>query len=302
MSLIHRWLIISTIIASSSTVFAQSIEDLLEKETASAATIVTGTFKSTHLIHGHTIEAPAKGVLQSTFAHRFGTLQDPLYTFFGMNQASIRFGFDYGITDRFSVGIGRSSGLGGTTPPPTYDAYLKYRVLSQSSGKINIPVSVSAMFATAVDTEQWPNDGTVYTGANRMAYTGQVLIARKFSDRLSLQLMPTFLYRGLVFSSDQKKDIASIGVGGRWKLTKRTAFTFEYYAASAKSLGSGYYTPIAIGYDIDTGGHIFQIMLTNSLGLIESQFLGNTTTNFFSGPGGMRIGFTFSRVFNVKKK
>jgi hypothetical protein len=302
MKFIKQALIANVLLLANSSGFAQSLEDLLNKETSNEPAIVTATFKSTHLIHGHTIEAPAKGVLQSTFSHRFGTLEDPVYTFLGMNQASIRFGFDYGISDRFSVGIGRSSGLGGTTPPPTYDAYVKYRLISQSTGDHNVPVSVSALLATAVDTEQWPNDGSVYTGKDRMAYTAQMLVARKFGDRLSLQLMPTFLQRNLVTESDQKKGIASLGIGGRWKVSKRTAFTFEYYASQPGSLGKGYYNPIAVGYDIDTGGHIFQIMLTNSLGLIESQFLGRTATNFFSGPSGMRIGFTFSRVFTLKKK
>jgi len=292
----------SLFIFTSSALFAQSMEELLKKDTEHETTVVTGTFKGTHLIHGHSIEAPAKGVLQSTFSHRFGTLEDPVYTFLGMNQASIRFGFDYGISDKLSVGIGRSSGLGGSTPPPTYDGYVKYKVLSQSTGERNIPLSISAVIASAVDTEQWPNDGTVHPASDRMYYTAQLLVARKFGERLSLQLMPTMLRRNLLTQDDQKKNIASIGVGGRWKVSKRTAFTFEYYASQASALGRDHYNPIAIGYDIDTGGHIFQIMLTNSMGLIESQFLGNTTTNFFSGPGGMRLGFTFSRVFNLKKK
>lgn len=302
MNHISRWVVVSFLLGLAPQVFSQSMAELLDKETSTKTTVVSGTFKGTHLINGHSVESPAKGVLQSTFSHRFGTLEDPLYTFLGMNQASIRFGFDYGISDRVAVGIGRSSGLGGTTPPPTYDGYVKYRFLSQATGDRNVPVTVSALLAAAIDTEQWPNDGTVHPGSDRMAYTAQILIARKFNERLSLQLMPTFLRRNLLAETDQKKDVPSIGIGGRWKVSKRTAVTFEYYASNPASLGAAYFNPIAIGYDIDTGGHIFQIMLTNSFGLIESQFLGSTATNFFSGPRGMRIGFTFSRVFNVKKK
>jgi hypothetical protein len=201
-----------------------------------------------------------------------------------------------------SVGIGRSSGLGGTTPPPTYDGYVKYRVLSQSTGARAMPVSLSVLAASAIDTEVWPNDGTVFHPSDRMAYVAQILVARKFGERLSLQLMPTYLRRNLVSDDTQKKDLPSIGFGGRWKVSKRSAFTFEYYANNPASLGNNYYNPIAFGYDIDTGGHIFQIMLTNSMGLIESQFLGTTKTDFFSGPRGMRLGFTFSRVFTIKKR
>jgi hypothetical protein len=279
----------------------QSLDDLMKKEAEPVSTVVTGTFKGTHLIHGHSIESPAKGVLQSTFSHRFGTLEDPVYTFLGMNQASIRFGFDYGITNRLAAGIGRSSGLGGTTPPPTYDGYLKYKLVSQADGDREIPFSISALIASAIDTEQWPNDGTVHKPSDRMSYVAQILIARKFTDRFSLQLMPTYLRRNVVAELDQDKNLPSIGVGGRWKVSKRTAFTFEYYTSNSSALGKDFYNPIAVGYDIDTGGHIFQIMLTNSMGLIESQFLGQTATNFFDGPRGMRIGFTFSRVFTLKK-
>jgi len=281
---------------------AQSLDDLMKKESEPESTIVTGTFKGTHLVHGHSIESPAKGVLQSVFSHRFGTLEDAAYTFLGMNQASIRFGFDYGITDRIAAGIGRSSGLGGTTPPPTYDGYIKYRVLSQAGGERKIPLSISALLASAVDTEQWANDGSAHKASDRRSYVVQILIARKFTERFSLQLMPTYLRRNLVAQADQNKNLPSIGAGGRLKLSKRSALTFEYYANRPSSLGSNFYNPIAIGYDIDTGGHIFQIMLTNSMGLIESQFLGQTATNFFQGPRGMRIGFTFSRVFTLKKK
>ncbi len=281
---------------------AQDLEDLVKSNDSTQTTYVTGTFKGTRLVHGHTIEAPAKHILQVMFSHRFGTLEDPLYTFFGMNQASIRFGFDYGISNRLAVGLGRSSGLGGTVPPPTYDFYAKYKLLQQSTGKVSMPVSLSILAATAINTEKWPDDGIQRTGADRMAYTAQVLVARKFSERISLQLMPTIVHRNLTDAPDQNNTLVAIGFGGRLKLSKRTALTAEYYFNQPGSLGSGYYNPVGIGFDIDTGGHIFQIMLTNSMGLIEPQFLGRTSTNFFDGPKAIRLGFNFTRVFNVGHK
>jgi hypothetical protein len=219
-----------------------------------------------------------------------------------MTQASIRFGFDYGITDKLAVGLGRSSGLGYTDPPPTYDFYAKYRVLTQSTGAHNSPVSISLLGATAINTIKWPNDGITRTNNDRMYYTGQVLIARKFSERISLQLMPTIVHRNLTDTPDQANTLYSIGVGGRFKLTKRAAFTFEYYYTDPSSLGIGYYNPVAIGFDIETGGHVFQIMLTNSTGLIEPQFIGHTYTNFTDGAKAIRLGFNFSRVFTLKHK
>ncbi len=279
---------------------AQSLEDLVKSsDSTHAVTYVTGTFKGTRLVHGHSVEAPAKHILQVMFSHRFGTLEDPLYTFFGMNQASIRFGFDYGISNRLAVGLGRSSGLGGTVPPPTYDFYAKYKLLQQSTGENGMPVSVSILAATAINTERWPDDGIPRTSADRMAYTGQILIARKFSEAISLQFMPMIVHRNLTDAADQDNTLVALGIGGRLKLSKRTALTAEYYFNKPGSLGSGYYNPVAIGFDIDTGGHIFQIMLTNSMGLIEPQFLGRTSTNFVDGAKAIRLGFNFTRVFNV---
>ena len=134
-----------------------------------------------------------------------------------------------------------------------------------------------------------------------MTYTGQFLVARKFSELFSLQVMPTLLHRNLTDSPDQLNTLWAVGVGGRIKLTKRTAFTAEYYFNEPNSLGNGFYNPVAFGFDIDTGGHIFQIMFTNSAGLIEPQFLGRTSTNFLDGAKGIRMGFNFSRVFTLRK-
>jgi hypothetical protein len=236
------------------------------------------------------------------FSHRFGTLEDPVYTFLGMTQASIRFGFDYGISNKLAVGLGRSSGLGGSLPPPTYDFYAKYRIVTQSSGEVNFPVSISFLAASAINTQHWPADGIVRTDKDRLSYTGQLLIARKFNDKFSLQLMPTFLHRNLTNSPDQLNTLLALGIGGRIKITKRAAITAEYYYNQPNRLGAGYYNPVGIGFDIETGGHVFQIMLTNSTGLIEPQFLGLTSTNFFDGPKAVRLGFNFSRVFTVKEK
>ncbi len=281
--------------------YGQDLDALLKQEEGKETEYATATFKGTRLLNGQSIEAPGKGVLQVMFSHRFGTLEDPLYTFFGLTQASIRFGFDYGISNKLSVGIGRSSGLGGTTPPPTYDFSAKYRLLTQSSGAVNMPVSVALFGSTAINTVHWPADGIERSSADRFTYTGQVLVARKFSEAFSLQLMPTYIHRNLTDAADQSNDLFALGFGGRIKLSKRATFNFEYYLNRANSLGAGYYDPVAVGFDIETGGHVFQIMLTNSTGLIEPQFIGQTNTNFWDGAKGIRLGFNFSRVFTVRE-
>jgi len=280
---------------------SQDLDELMKKAEGDKTDYTTATFKGTRIINGHSIEAPAKGVFQLMFSHRFGPLNDPVYTFFGLNEASVRFGFDFGITDRLAVGFGRSSGLGGTLPPPTYDFYIKYRLVTQSRGAINMPVSISILGASSIDTERWPDDGIPRTFEDRLYYTGQLLIARKFSEGFSLQLSPTIVHRNLTNSPDELNTLYTLGIGGRIKISKRMAITAEYYVNKPNSLGAGYYNPVAIGFDLETGGHVFQIQLTNSMGLIEPQFIGGTQTNFFDGAKAVRLGFNFTRVFNMKK-
>ena len=134
-----------------------------------------------------------------------------------------------------------------------------------------------------------------------MAYTGQLLMARKFNETFSLQFMPTLVHRNLTDSPDQRNTLFALGFGGRIKISKRAAITAEYYMNQPNTLGVGFYNPIAIGFDIETGGHVFQILLTSATGLIEPQFIGRTSTNFLDGAKAIRIGFNFSRVFTLKK-
>ncbi len=261
--------------------------------------VAAATFNGPRLINGHSIEAPAKGAFQLVISHRFGPLNDPFYTFFGMNQASFRFGFDYGVSKKLAVGIGRSSGFGGVAPPPTFDFYV---LLNQTGGPKVMPVSVSILAAAAIDTERWPGDGMPRTFADRMYYTGQLLIARKFGERFSFQLMPTVIHRNLVTYPDQSNTLYALGLGGRLKITGRLALTAEYYFNKPHSIGAGYFNPLAFGVDIVTMGRVFQIQLTNTMGLIEPQFIGRTEADFLLGTSAIRLGFNFSRVFGGEKE
>jgi len=280
---------------------AQNLDSLITEAEEKRIEYITATFKGTRVINGHSIESPSKGVLQLMFSHRFGPLDDPAYTFFGLNQASFRFGLDYGLTQRLAVGIGRSSGLGGGSPPPTYDGYLKCKILRQAKGNRVVPISLSLVLAASYNTDKLfkRNDGSSYGYIDRLYYTTQILIARKFGNRLSVQLMPTFIHRNFTFTPDQHNNLYVMGFAARVKITKRMAITGEYYASFPNSLGTGFYNPLAIGFEIETGGHVFQIHATNSQGLIESQFIGQTTNNFFDGATAIRLGFNFSRVFTI---
>jgi Membrane bound beta barrel domain (DUF5777) len=269
----------------------------LEKETAGndaeATKYTTATFKTTRLISGHSSENVAKGVMDVKIAHRFGTLNKGGYELFGLDNATMRMGVDYGITKYLMVGIGRS------TYQKTYDAFFKIKLLRQSTGRRNMPISLSYVPTIALKTlkDQNPEQNNYYT--SRLYYTHQLIIARKFSDNLSLQLMPTFVHRNLVSLAAEPNDILALGIGGRQKLTRRLSLNAEYYYLLPGSKLNGTTNSLSIGFDIETGGHVFQLHFTNSQGMNERTFISETTGKWEKGD--ILFGFNISRVFTIGK-
>lgn len=260
----------------------------------------TATFKTTRLMNGHTIENAAAGVLDFKVSHRFGMLNSGSYQLFGLDQATMRMGLDYGISNRLMVGIGRS------TFQKQYDAFGKFKILRQAKGgRWPSPVSVSAVSTVMLKTLKWddPKIKNYYT--SRLSFAHQLIIARKFSEGLSLQLMPSFIHTNLAKTVKEPNDIFALGAGGRIKLTKRLSFNVEYYHVLPISLveGENYKiagtkNSLAIGFDIETGGHVFQLHFTNSTGMTEKNFITETTGDFFKGD--IHFGFNISRVFTIK--
>jgi opacity protein-like surface antigen len=242
-------------------------------------TYVTGTFKATHIVNMQTVEAPASGSLNFEIQHRFGQLNSGAYNFFGLDNATLRLGLDFGITDRLAIGIGRSS------LDKTFDGYVKFKALRQTDGSDQMPVTLSALAAISnytAKTAEKPYLNSTY----RTAYTGQLLIARKFNRLFSAEIAPTWLHYNLVPTAEDKNDQFAIGAGGRMKITKRMSINVEYnYLLPDQNVSQKIYNSFSVGWDIETGGHVFQSVLTNSQGLIESQYIGQTTGNW--GDGGI---------------
>ncbi len=255
---------------------------------------VTGTFKATHIINMQTVEAPAKGALNFIIQHRFGKLNDGAYNLFGLDNATLRLGLDYGMTDRLAAGIGRSSYL------KTFDGYLKYKLLRQTDGHNRMPVTITILETISNYTQQMPDKS--YLNANyRTAYTSQLLIARKMTTALSVQVTPTWLHYNLVPATVDKNNLLVIGTGARMKLTKRMSINAEYdYLPTGQVVSTPVYNSFSLGWDIDTGGHGFLLVFTNSQSMIESQYLAQTTGSW--GKGDIYFGFNISRVFNLKKR
>lgn len=285
-------------------VFAQDdLMNMLENKAKDSSTTeyTTATFKSVRVINGQSIETVGKGVLSFVISHRFGEFSSGAYNFFGLDNATIRLGFEYGITDRLEIGCGRNS------LNKIYDGYLKYKLLRQSKGARVMPVSVTLFASTTVQSLKWTDTSIADDFSNRLSYTYQVLIARKFNKNLSLQLSPTLIHRNLVDYRDIQNDIFALGIAGRYKLSKRVALNVEYFylfpGQTYYKIGNdkfNYNNSLSIGFDIETGGHVFQLHCTNSMGMIEKAFIGETVGDWTKG--NIMFGFNVSRPFNLAAK
>lgn len=270
------------------------LENELKTEDKNKTDYVTATFKTTRLITGHSVENTAKGVMDLKVSHRFGELNGGAYQFFGLDDARMRLGFDFGITNTLMVGIGRS------TLDKTFDAFFKFKILRQSTGKLKIPVTLSYVPTIALKTLKQYDSSQAKYFTSRLYYTHQLIIGRKFSEGFSLQIMPTFIHRNSVAKKTDPNDILAIGIGGRQKLSKRTSINIEYYYQLP-----GYKLPnsvnsLSVGFDIETGGHVFQLHFTNSRGMTESTFISETQGSWSKGD--ILFGFTISRIFTIGKK
>ncbi len=255
------------------------------------------TFKTTRVINAQSVENPAAGVLIFLIQHRFGRLNSGAYELFGLDQATLRLGFEYGITDRLAIGIGRS------TYQKTYDGFVKYKIFRQSTGLKEMPVTLIYIATTDIISLKWEDytnpDRTNYF-SSRMSYTHQLLLARKFNKKLSLQLMPTLVHKNLVKYEEDKNNIYSVGIGGRFKITNRTSFNAEYFYVIPDQIHSDYDNSLSLGFDIETGGHVFQLIFTNSKAMFDRGFITETQGKW--GNGDVYFGFNISRVFTLKKQ
>jgi hypothetical protein len=192
-------------------------------------------------------------------------------------------------------------GVGRGTYEKIFDGFSKFTLLRQSSGERVIPVSVSVMTSVALKSLKWTDQSRTNYFSSRLSYVGQLLVARKISQGFSIQLMPTYVHRNLVATELDPNDLYAIGAGGRMKLTKRLSLNAEYYyLANPKAyMSQNVYDPLSIGIDIETGGHVFQLIFTNSVAMIEKGFIGETTGSWAKGD--IHFGFNISRVFTLKK-
>jgi len=282
--------IILLVIAVSCSFFTQAQDDLLdllESEQTEETTYTTSTFKGLRLVNGHTIETRKSHDWAFVIMHRFGRINSGIDDFFGLDVSNIRLSMEYGINDNITVALARNS------YEKVYDGFIKYKLFKQSTGVKNMPVSITGFSSIAIRTSDNPNfeDDDF---ASKIAYSHQLIVARKFSSTLSLQLMPSYVHRNKVLE-DQENGMFALGLGGRVKLNKRLSLIGEYYYRITKEITNEFYDSLGLGLEIETGGHVFQLNFTNSVSMIEKSFITETDGNFFNGD--IHFGFNISRVF-----
>lgn len=269
-------------------------DDLLsllgEEETTDYA---TASFKTNRVINMHSLENTHSGVLDFKINHRFGMLNQGAYDLFGLDNASIRLGLDYGVTKNLQIGVGRS------TFQKMIDGYAKYRILHQSTGKRNMPITLTAVAGMYVNTLKWAEPDRENYFTSRLSYTFQALIGRKFNDWITVQLAPTLIHRNLVGTFAEENDVYGIGIGVRQRITRRVTLNAEYMYLLPDQVRDGIMNSFSIGADIETGGHVFQLHLTNSTGMAEPAAFTETTGDWLDG--GIHFGFNISRVFTIVK-
>lgn len=274
---------------------AQDDFELLEDDSQVRVEKVNYAFKTTKVINLQSLEMTDYGVLDFKMMHRFGAINEGAVNAFGLDQASVRFGLEYGIMEDLMISLGRSNVNG----LKNADAFLKYRMMHQNSDNSR-PFSL-LWLAGAQYALLNPESSFYSTPEQRSSFVLQSIIGRKFSEKFSLQLSPTFITNAFNTRWTQPgfeaQNLWALGIGFRYKVSPRTAFNAEYIPILTPK--GAVYNSLSVGLDVETGGHVFQFQLTNSAGLNETQFIANTNSQWNNA--GVRLGFNLSRVFTIVK-
>ena len=274
---------------------AQDLEKLLVTISAdSTPTYTYGTFKGTTIINGQSVEVPGNNDLLFLISHRFGAVNTGLYNLFGLDQGTTRLGLEYGIKDILSLSFGRSS------YEKTYDGAVKVKILRQQTGIKNIPLTVTLYSGIFVETIKWEDPERENLLSSRFSYSTQLLLARKFGNKLSLQLSPSYVHLNLVPTSGDQNNIFAIGFGGRYKLTPKFSLNGEYFYLLPGQTADDYANSLSFGVDIETGGHVFQLHFTNSQLMFAPGYIALTESKWSDGD--IFIGFNIYRTFSPGRK
>lgn len=279
-----------------SQVIAQGFLDSLDSMVSQPKQVdyTEATFKAPRLVNGQTVELIGKKELAVLISHRFAPISEGAYYFYGLTESKIRLGLDYGLSNRINIGIGIGS------YQRISDGFIKIKLLRQSSGMRNMPITMVFTSTAFYSDEKWtdPNRNNLYS--SRFYYSHQLQIARKFNNTFSLQITPGLLHRNLVATDDDQNDVYSVSMGGRVKLTKRFALNAEYNYLLPGQTADDFANAFSLGLDIETGGHIFQLLFTNAISPQEKVTIAETTNQWKNGD--IHFGFNIIRTFGLSHR
>jgi hypothetical protein len=265
---------------------------------------VIKTFKDTRVINAHSVETLQAHKLDFRITHRFGDLAGAAGgwpTFYGLeNAADVAMALEYGLNDNITIGVSRTKGSGPLKQNVL--GLLKIAIMKQEING-NLPFSLTVLGRTSYSTMQKSQtEGVLHffdKEAHRLSYHLGIYAARKFGERFSLQANAAWTYRNIV-SDDDQNDLVSVGGAMRLQVTKVFGLIFDATVpfSALRTTVNGFYPAFGVGFEFDThGGHVFQINLTNSTGIEETDYIPYTRSNW--GEGEFRLGFTVSRLFSL---
>jgi hypothetical protein len=273
----------------------QNLESMLDETMQGEETIEPAIFRSSTIVNSHSVNMLPTGTLDFRIEHRFGKINEGAYELFGLDNANIHFSFEYGFADWLMAGAGRG------TYEKTYDGFVRVKPLTQKSGAETFPFSLTWQSSVYVNTLRFLADLDDFSFAQRLEHVHQLMIARKFGEVISVQLMPSYLRRTPVPALPEQTDLLAMGTGLSFRVTNGFSLNLEYFHLLNKDISLNpvqLYNPLSVGFDLETGGHIFQLIFTNSISMTEHGIIGNTTGNWLEGD--IHFGFNISRVFGLK--
>jgi len=245
---------------------------------------VKNVFQGTRFINLHSANVAEKNELQMFIQHRFGNINGGFYEFFGLDEASMRLGFEYGFTKNFTVGIGRSTYM------KTFDSFLKYRILTQTTSfPLSVTTTVSGSFPTV--------KGLTYNDFSDKASGNVQLLVAKSWNRVGFQVSPGYIGTGYIPTENSSYSFFTLGAGGSVKLSKKVSFNVEYLYRFEDEIN--YVNPLSASVDLDTGGHLFQIVVSNTQQMYDQAIITNPTGDW--AEGSLYLGFNLVRGFNFKQ-
>lgn len=284
---------IVTLIGGIQFAISQELLDILDQEQKDVPQFTSATFKATRIAIGHSIETRKKGILEVFVVNRFWNTPELRSQSFFVDRLSARFALEYGLSDRLSMGFGA------TTYDGLFDGYLKYKLIQQRDDAKGSPISLTVLQSSSYNSSAFPNTSTSFS--DRLSFTTQALIAKKFSSDFSLQIAPTLIHRAGSTPYQDPKSHFAIGFGGRYKLGNHLSFVSEYYYTANPIESFETYNPFAMGVNWELGDIVLQFMLTNAQRIADDAFITQTRHNFnFKNPN-LNFGFNFTYIIHFKR-